>query len=95
MELAILKQKLRPLCIETGIDRLGVFGSVARGEDTASSDIDLIARFRNPIGLMDLIGIEIQMKELLGRNVDLGTEASLHPLIKDNVQKDLTIIYEG
>lgn len=95
MELAILRQKLRPLCIESGIDRLGVFGSVARGEDTALSDIDLIARFRQPVGLMHLIGIEQQMKELLGRRVDLGTEASLHPLIRANVHKDMKIIYEG
>ena len=94
MELAILRQKLRPLSIETGIDRLGVFGSVARGEDTDSSDIDVIARFRQPIGLIELIGIELRMKELLGRPVDLGTEASLHPLIKVQVQKDLRIIYE-
>ena len=94
MELEILTQKLRPLCIESGIEFLGVFGSVSRGEDSASSDIDLIARFRHPIGLLDLIGVELRMKELLGRKVDLGTEASLHPLIIDHVQKDLKIIYE-
>jgi len=94
MELATLSRKLGPLCIETGIDRLCVFGSVARGEDTKLSDIDLIARFGKPVGLMGLIDIERRMKELLDRPVDLGTEASLHPLIRERVEKDLKIIYE-
>ena len=74
---------------------LGVFGSVARGEDNASSDIDLVVRFKNPVGLLDLIGIEERFEKALGRPVDLGTEASLHPLIKANVAKELKVLYEG
>lgn len=44
---------------------------------------------------MEMIGIEERFEMILGRPVDLGTEAGLHPLIKANVQKDLKIIYEG
>lgn len=94
MELGTLQQKLRPLCVESGISRLGVFGSVARGDDNALSDIDLIVKFKDPVGMFDLIGVEERMEKLLGRAVDLGTEASLHPLIIENVKRDLKIIYE-
>jgi len=94
MELARLQQELRPLCIETGIERLGVFGSVARGEDGAESDIDLVVSFENPVGIFELIDLEERLEKIIGRSVDLGTLAGLHPLIKDNVERDLKIIYE-
>lgn len=94
MELVRLQQELRPLCIESNVKRLGVFGSVARGDDHAASDVDLIVQFRNPVGMFDLIEFEERVEKLLGRPVDLGTEASLHPLIKSSVINDLQIIYE-
>ena len=81
--------------METNIAMLGVFGSVARGEDNATSDIDLLVRFKKPVGLIEMIGIEERLEKILGRPVDLGTEAGLHPLIEANVHKDLKIIYEG
>lgn len=95
MELATLKQKLRPLCIASNVKRLSVFGSVARGDEHPASDVDLIVQFRNPIGMFELMDFEEQVKDLLARPVDLGTEASLHPLIRENVNKDSKIIYEG
>jgi uncharacterized protein len=94
MELATLKQKLRPLCVETNVKRLGVFGSVARGDENEKSDVDLIVQFRNPIGMFELMDFEERAEKALGRPVDIGTEAGLHPLIRDNVNKDLKIIYE-
>ena len=95
MNLERLREQVQPLCVEANIEMLGIFGSVARGDDNASSDIDLLVRFKNPIGLLDLIGIEERFEAALGRSVDLGTEASLHPLIKANVLKELKVIYEG
>lgn len=94
MKLATLQQRLRPLCAATGIQRLGVFGSVARGDDNPTSDVDVIVRFKKPVGMFDLIALEERIETILGRPVDLGTEASLHPLIRDNVQRDLKIVYE-
>ena len=95
MEVAVLKKQVQPICVEEDIEMLGVFGSVARGEDDAVSDVDLLVRFKNPVGLLHLIGLEERISEILGRRVDLGTEAGLHSLIKSNVKKDLKIIYEG
>lgn len=95
MDLRELQSKLRPICEESELAMLGVFGSVARGEDTADSDIDIIVRFKNPVGLLDMIRLEDRLERSIGRSVDLGTENDLHPLIKENVLSDLKIIYEG
>ncbi len=94
MDLALLTKQIQPLRAETGVEMLGVFGSSARGDDDIGSDIDLLVRFKSPVGLLQLIGLEQRLQAILGRPVDLGTEAGLHPLIKANVQKDLKIIYE-
>lgn len=74
---------------------LGVFGSVARGEDTAESDIDLLVKFSESPDFVELIKIEEKFVEILGKKVDLVTEGFLHPRIKDNALKDLKILYEN
>ena len=95
MELNKFKKQLDELCRENGIAMLGVFGSVARGEDDDNSDIDLLIELKKPIGLIKFIQLENKFVDLLGRKVDLATEGALHPLIKDNVLKDLKVLYEG
>ena len=92
-----LKPKLRQLkeiCEENNVAMLGVFGSVSRGEDTQESDIDLLIKLQQPIGLIDFIKLEDKFVKVLGRKVDLATEDSLHPLVKKNVINDLKVIYE-
>ncbi len=94
MDLADLKDKIRSICEDSGIAMLGVFGSVARGDDRPDSDVDILIRFAKPIGLVDLIRLEDRFERVLGRRVDLGVEGSLHPLIKEQALKDLKILYE-
>jgi predicted nucleotidyltransferase len=95
MEIEAIKKRVRPICEHAGIEMLGVFGSVARGQDTPESDIDMIVRFREPVGLIEFIDVENEIESALGRHIDLGTEASVHPLIRKNVFRDLKIVYEG
>ncbi|MGD9628234.1 MAG: nucleotidyltransferase family protein [Pyrinomonadaceae bacterium] len=94
MNLEPFLTKLRAACDANGVAMLGIFGSVARGEDTASSDVDLLVRLGKPVGFVEFIALEDTFKEIFGRDVDLATEASLHPLIRKNVLADLRIIYE-
>ncbi len=86
---------LRNICQQNGVAMLGVFGSVARNEDTPESDIDLLVKLKQPVGLIDFIRLEDKFGEVLERKVDLATEESLHPLIRQNVLRDLKVIYEG
>lgn len=88
-------KRLRELCLENSISMLGVFGSVARGEDTPESDVDLLVKLEKPIGLWKFIALEDKFAEILGRKVDLATESALHPLIHSNVMRDLKILYEA
>ncbi len=94
MNLEPVMKRLRTVCQTKDVAMLGVFGSVARGEDTPNSDVDLPVRLSKPVGFVEFIALEDTFKEIFGRSVDLATEASLHPLIRKNVLADLKVIYE-
>jgi len=82
---------LRPYCPE----RIGIFGSFARREETPESDIDILVKFRNTISLLDLARIHRELSKILCREVDLVTEASIkNESLKKHIYKNLIIIYE-
>lgn len=87
------QQEITSLCQKNNIGFLGVFGSVARGDDTSTSDVDLLVRFDKPISLLTLIHVENEFKDVLQRKVDLITIGGLNPRIKSYVFKDLKPIY--
>lgn len=68
---------------------VGVFGSFSRNEEKAGSDIDLLVEFEESPDLIELIGLEQSLTDLLQRKVDLITKRSLSPLLNDYVEKDL------
>ncbi len=65
-----------------------VFGSVARGEATGSSDVDLLVRTQPGCSLFDLGGLLEDLQELLGCPVDLVTEDGLKPRLRDRVLRE-------
>jgi uncharacterized protein len=76
------------------LQRLGIFGSFARGEQTANSDIDLLVKFKDSPSLLQLIKIENDLSRKLGFKVDLITEGSIkNSKIKAQIRRDLKIIY--
>ena len=56
-----------------------MFGSVARGTDTESSDVDLLVDLSPAVGILGLIGLEREIAEILGREVDVVPAAGLKP----------------
>ena len=72
-----------------------LFGSFARGEETSQSDVDIliVLDHSQTVG-MDFFGMCEELKELLGRNVDLVTERSLAPLARKSVEQDRKLVYE-
>lgn len=62
-----------------------VFGSVARGEDTASSDVDLLVDLDEGVSLVVLAGLRRELSELLGVNVDVVPAATLKARVRDEV----------
>jgi predicted nucleotidyltransferase len=73
-----------------GVVRLSLFGSTVRSEDRPDSDIDLLAAFdeTRQISLMDVVGIENQLADLLGRPVELVEEGTLKPRVKKSVDAE-------
>lgn len=74
-----------------GIARLRLFGSVARGEH--GNDVDLVAEFDRSLSLIDLIGLENRLSDLLGRKVDLAQERSLKPRVRMNVDREAVLAF--
>lgn len=94
MTIKEIQQKVIPILTSNNVVFAGVFGSYARGDDKNTSDIDFLVRFEKPVSLMTHGGLQIELSEALQKDVDVVTEASLHPKIKDNVLSDLRVIYE-
>jgi predicted nucleotidyltransferase len=67
------------------VKSLAVFGSVARGESTESSDIDLLVEFNQPIGLFEFIRLKNYLEKLTGVKVDLVTSDALRPTMRDTI----------
>lgn len=81
---------------EAGIERLLVFGSLARGNARADSDVDLAAKMTEGrrIGLYDLARIERYLEHVLGREVDLITEHSrLKPRLRAEIDRDHVVAF--
>ncbi len=73
---------------EFAVKALFLFGSVARGEATPESDVDLLVEFDRPVGLFTLLKLQSYLEELLGCSVDLGTPNSLRPHLRETVLKE-------
>ena len=74
-----------------------IFGSFARGEETPKSDVDILIvpdRSGKPFTLFTMGGMYMDLKELLGREVDLVEEGSLRPYAAASANRDKKLIYE-
>ena len=74
-----------------------LFGSFVRGEETTKSDVDILFvpdRSGKPFTLFTMGGMYMDLKELLGREVDLVEEGSLRPYAAESVNRDKILIYE-
>ena len=82
------------LCRENDVSKLELFGSSARGEARKDSDIDLLVEFSKRKSLLALVSLERKMSAVLGRKVDLLTEAAISPYLRQKIDQDRRVIYE-
>jgi predicted nucleotidyltransferase len=82
-----IKRKVRSILHKHGIEKAGVFGSTARGENEPH-DLDLLVKIDRKISLLDFIGIQQELEDELGMKVDLVEYDSLKPALKEGILKE-------
>jgi len=87
MEIQEIRLKTLPVFSRHGVVRAAVFGS-SRGEAGEESDIDILVEFQDEKTLLDLVALQIELEESLGKEVDVLTYQALHPLIKEKVLQE-------
>ena len=67
---------------------LSLFGSVARGDASDESDVDIMVSFDGPTTVNDFFGTQFYLEDLLGRRVDLVTPKALRPELKPYFERE-------
>jgi uncharacterized protein len=84
-DLARVRGEILALAARHGARNVRVFGSVARGEADAASDIDFLVDFEPGRSLLDLAALLVDLEDLLGHPVDVVTEPGLKARIRQRV----------
>ncbi|WP_020596238.1 nucleotidyltransferase family protein [Spirosoma panaciterrae] len=77
-------------------ERIGIFGSWARGENGPNSDLDVLIKLSKPVSLLTFVQMEDELSNKLATKVDLVSEGAItNERLKRHIFQDLKIIYEG
>ncbi|HPC90512.1 MAG TPA: nucleotidyltransferase family protein [Methanothrix sp.] len=88
----ILRQK-KPLLEERfKVKEIGIFGSFVRGEETDTSDLDILVELEKPVGLIKFVGLQNYLSDELGEKVDLVMKGALKPRIKKSILSEVVYV---
>ena len=78
-----------------GATSLFLFGSTARNENNANSDLDLFVDYdpNGKFNALDLVDIKLLLEDSLGLEVDVTTRDSLHPMLRDDIEKSAVRVF--
>ena len=79
------RREILDVAARHGARNIRVFGSVARGDDRPDSDVDLLVDVEPGRTLLDVIALEQDLQELLGRRVEILTEGGLSPYLQERI----------
>ena len=88
----IIKQHRNVLADKYGVAVVGIFGSYVRGEQEQRSDIDLLADILRPISLLEMVGAEIYLSEVLEIKVDLVPKRNVREELRNNILEEAASI---
>ncbi len=83
-----LAADIKTIARRHGAENLRVFGSFAKGVETASSDLDLLVDFEPGRDLLDLVGLKQDLEERLGLRVDVVTEQGMSPYLRSRILEE-------
>ena len=98
MNLEEIKEKAIPVCKHFNVKRLDIFGSIARGEKSKTSDIDLVVEFEEPNQKPSkrFFGLLHHFEDVFQSSVDLVTfDGVRNPYFKERILKERINIYGG
>jgi len=87
-------QKRKQFLYESfGVTRIGIFGSLVKGDFTASSDIDIVVEMEEKKrNIHSFLGLKRFLEKETSRRVDLGFEGALKPAIRESVRKHIVYV---
>jgi len=87
--LELLDKNGKDLKSKYHVKKIGIFGSVARNEASATSDVDILVEFEQPVDFFEFIDLKEHLEKLLGRRVDLVTEKALKAQLKERILREV------
>ena len=84
-EIKKIKDKISPILKENKVVKAGIFGSYALGKQTKDSDIDILIEIKGDISLLDIIGLQLKLQEILRKKVDIIEYDEINDLLKDRI----------
>lgn len=87
-----LKSEKNNLLKKYKVIKLGIFGSVARGDDLPDSDVDILIEFNEVPGMIEFFSTEEYLENLLNRKIDLVRENAIRPELKDSIMSEVIYI---
>lgn len=87
-----MREDISRIAASHGAENIRVFGSVRRGEANSSSDLDLLVDMSKDRSLLDLVALGDELEEVLGVEVDVVTEGSLSPYLRDRILAEAVVL---
>ena len=75
-----------------GLQKIGLFGSYARDEQTSESDIDLAVEIESQNKFRSFFALKEYLEEHLHKKIDLGVESTLKPIVKNSIEKEIIYV---
>ena len=89
-----IELRIIPILKKYEVKKAALFGSYARGEETESSDVDVLIEFKVRKTLIDLVGLEQEIEEELQISTDVITYNSIYHRLRDIILKEEKVFYE-
>ena|SRR3990170_3777065 len=85
----VIIQEKNTIAKKYNVKRIGIFGSVVRGEERRESDVDVLVDFKEPVDFIEFLDLEEHLSHKLGKKVDLVSRKALKPYIGKRVMKEV------
>lgn len=87
--IALLAERRQEIVTRFGVKQVALFGSAARDELNATSDVDVLVEFEGPATAAAYMDLKFYLEDLLGRPVDLVTDKALRKELRPYVEKEM------